>query len=83
MWFCEKRAKKGLKSAKKGKTFEYLGKNVHNMKKFENVGRLCVIIAHSKLLKKAVLAAGKIIAKTNYQKIQNLLKTVYVAEVGW
>ena len=41
-----------------------------------------MIIAHSKLLKKAVLAAGKIIAKTNYQKIQNLLKTVYVAEVG-
>ena len=42
MWFFRKRAKNGEKMLRKGKIFEKLGKNVH------------VIIAHNKLLEKAL-----------------------------
>ena len=42
MWFFRKRAKNDEKMLKKGKIFEKLGKNVH------------VIIAHNKLLEKAL-----------------------------
>ena len=50
----KKKGKKRLKTAKKGKIFENLGKNVQNLKIFLKRAGLCMIIAHSKQLENAL-----------------------------